>query len=49
MERDRGQLTERIADLKEQLAKSEQEPRREKDRQLTALLTDQRSAEERTR
>jgi hypothetical protein len=39
-ERERGQLTERIGELREMLAKAEQE-RREKDRQLTALLTDQ--------
>jgi hypothetical protein len=40
-ERERRQLTERITELREQLAQSETE-RREKDRQLTALLTDQR-------
>ena len=39
-ERERHQLTERISELREQLAHSETE-RREKDRQLTALLTDQ--------
>jgi septal ring factor EnvC (AmiA/AmiB activator) len=39
-ERERRQLTERIAELKDQLVQSEQE-RREKDRQLTVLLTDQ--------
>ena len=44
-ERERGQLTERIAELRTQLSQSEQE-RREKDHQLTALLTDQRNAAE---
>jgi hypothetical protein len=39
-ERERRQLTERITELRDQLARSEAE-RREKDRQLTALLTDQ--------
>src|SRR4051812_26903550 len=39
-ERERRQLTERITELREQLAQSESE-RREKDRQLTALLTNQ--------
>ena len=39
-ERERRQLTERISELRDQLARSEEE-RREKDRQLTALLTDQ--------
>jgi hypothetical protein len=39
-ERERRQLTERITELRDQLARSEEE-RREKDRQLTALLTDQ--------
>src|SRR3954454_2739548 len=39
-ERERRQLSERITELRDQLAKSEEE-RREKDRQLTALLTDQ--------
>jgi single-stranded DNA-specific DHH superfamily exonuclease len=39
-ERERRQLTERISELRDQLARSEAE-RREKDRQLTALLTDQ--------
>lgn len=39
-ERERGQLTERIGELREMLERAEQE-RREKDRQLTALLTDQ--------
>jgi uncharacterized protein YhaN len=40
-ERERQQLTERVEDLRQRLDQSEQE-RREKDRQLTALLTDQR-------
>jgi len=39
-ERERGQLTERITELREMLERAEQE-RREKDRQLTALLTEQ--------
>src|SRR4051794_7020939 len=39
-ERERRQLTERITELRDQLARSDEEPR-EKDRQLTALLTDQ--------
>jgi predicted RNase H-like nuclease (RuvC/YqgF family) len=39
-ERERRQLSERITELRDQLARSEEE-RREKDRQLTALLTDQ--------
>ena len=39
-ERERRQLTERIIELRDQLAQSEEE-RRQKDRQLTALLTDQ--------
>jgi hypothetical protein len=39
-ERERRQLTERITELRDQSARSEAE-RREKDRQLTALLTDQ--------
>jgi hypothetical protein len=38
-ERERRQLTERISELRDQLAQSEEE-RREKDRQLTALLSD---------
>jgi hypothetical protein len=40
-ERERGQLSEQIDDLKRRLDQAEQE-RRDKDRQLTALLTDQR-------
>jgi hypothetical protein len=44
-DRERGQLTARIAELNDQLARSEQE-RREKDKQLTALLTDQRGGQE---
>jgi septal ring factor EnvC (AmiA/AmiB activator) len=40
-DRERRQLAEQITELRDQLAKSEEE-RREKDRQLTALLTDQR-------
>jgi septal ring factor EnvC (AmiA/AmiB activator) len=44
-ERERRQLTERISELRDQLARSEEE-RREKDRQLTALLTDQSDREE---
>src|SRR3954452_3352126 len=39
-ERERRQLSERITEIRDQLARSEEE-RREKDRQLTALLTDQ--------
>src|SRR3954454_13955697 len=39
-ERERRQLTERIIEIRDQLARSEEE-RREKDRQFTALLTDQ--------
>ena len=39
-DRERRQLTERISELRDQLARSEEE-RREKDRRLTALLTDQ--------
>jgi hypothetical protein len=44
-ERERRQLTERIAELQGQLVQSEQE-RRDKDRQLTALLTDQQERRE---
>ena len=44
-DRERGHLAGRIAELKDQLERSEQE-RREKDRQLTALLTDQRTQQE---
>jgi hypothetical protein len=44
-ERERGQLSEQIDDLKRRLDQAEQE-RREKDRQLTALLTDQREQQE---
>ena len=40
-ERERKQFTGQIDDLRQRLDQSEQE-RREKDRQLTALLTDQR-------
>ena len=40
-ERERQQLTDQIEDLRRRLDQSEQE-RREKDRQLTALLTDER-------
>jgi hypothetical protein len=48
-DRERGQLSEQIDDLKRRLDQAEQE-RREKDRQLTALLTDQRAeAEEKPR
>ena len=39
--RERQQLSEQVEDLRQRLDQSEQE-RREKDRQLTALLTDQR-------
>ena len=39
-DRERGQLTERITELREMLERADQE-RREKDRQLTAVLTDQ--------
>src|SRR3954454_5096757 len=39
-ERERRQLSERITEIRDQLARSEEE-RREKDRQFTALLTDQ--------
>src|SRR5205085_12420762 len=39
-ERERRQLSERISEIRDQLARSEEE-RREKDSQLTALLTDQ--------
>jgi hypothetical protein len=44
-DRERGQLSEQIDDLKRRLDQAEQE-RREKDRQLTALLTDQRTKEQ---
>lgn len=44
-ERERRQLEETIADLRRRLDTSEEE-RRQKDQQLTALLTDQRSQEE---
>jgi hypothetical protein len=40
-DRERQQLTDQIQDLRRRLDQSEQE-RRDKDRQLTALLTDQR-------
>jgi len=44
-ERERRQLSERISEIRDQLARSEEE-RREKDRQLTALLTDQQKKTE---
>src|SRR3954452_16463299 len=44
-ERERRQLSERITEIRDQLARSEEE-RREKDRQLTALLTDQQKKTE---
>jgi hypothetical protein len=47
-EREREQLLEQIDDLRRRLDQSEQE-RRDKDRQLTALLTDQRGPERRRR
>jgi hypothetical protein len=45
-ERERREASETIADLRQRLDQSEQE-RRDKDRQLTALLTDQRKREHR--
>jgi predicted RNase H-like nuclease (RuvC/YqgF family) len=45
-EREHREASETIADLRERLDQSEQE-RREKDRQLTALLTDQRPGKRR--
>lgn len=47
-ERERRQLEDTIADLRRRLDTSEEE-RRQKDQQLTALLTDQRSHEEKER
>jgi septal ring factor EnvC (AmiA/AmiB activator) len=44
-DRERRQLTDQIDDLRRRLDQSEQE-RRDKDRQLTALLTDQRAKED---
>jgi septal ring factor EnvC (AmiA/AmiB activator) len=45
-ERERREASETIADFRQRLDQSEQE-RREKDRQLTALLTDQRQTKRR--
>jgi chromosome segregation ATPase len=45
-QREREQLQERIDDLQSRLDRSEEE-RREKDRQFTALLTDQRQPKRR--
>jgi septal ring factor EnvC (AmiA/AmiB activator) len=47
-EHERREASDTIADLRKRLDQSEQE-RREKDRQLTALLTDQRPETEATR
>ena len=47
-ERERREASDTIADLRRRLDQSEQE-RRDKDRQLTALLTDQRMPERRRR
>lgn len=47
-ERERRETSDTIADLRRRLDQSEQE-RRDKDRQLTALLTDQRGPERRRR
>ena len=44
-ERERKQFTSQIDDLRQRLDQSEQE-RRDKDRQLTALLTDERAKAE---
>ena len=44
-DRERQQLTDQIEDLRRRLDQSEQE-RRDKDRQLTAVLTDQRPKDE---